>query len=82
MVPNNPDGWFYIGIGYMQLKDFESALEPLKKTVEFKPDYGNALYNLAITYLNLHDNFSAREIHKKLTTINPSLAQKLKRFLR
>jgi tetratricopeptide (TPR) repeat protein len=82
--PDKADGWFYIGICNMQIKKYESALEPLKKTVELQLDYGNgnAIYNLAIVYLNLHDNYSAKDLHNKLTAINPQLAQKLKQHLR
>jgi len=82
--PDNADGWFYIGVCNMQLKKFDAALEPLKKTIELRPDYGggNAVYNLAICYLNLHDNYSAKELYNKLTSINPELAQKLKQHIR
>ncbi|HEA64899.1 MAG TPA: serine protease [Candidatus Aminicenantes bacterium] len=84
LFPDKADGWFYIGICNMQLKKFDAALEPLNKTVELRTDYsnGNALYNLAICYLNLHDNYSAKELYNKLTAINPQLAQKLKQHLR
>jgi tetratricopeptide (TPR) repeat protein len=84
LAPDNADGWFYIGICNMQLKKFDAALEPLKKTIELRPDYsnGNAIYNLAICYLNLHDNYSAKEMYNKLKTINPELAQKLSQHIR
>jgi tetratricopeptide (TPR) repeat protein len=84
LSPDSADGWFYIGICNMQLKKFDAALEPLQKTIELQSDYsnGNAIYNLAICYLNLHDNYSAKELYNKLTSINPQLAQKLKQHLR
>jgi len=84
LFPDNADGWFYIGICNMQLKKFDAALEPLKKTIELRLDYsnGNAIYNLAICYLNLHDNYSAKELYNKLTGVNPQLAQKLKQHIR
>ncbi len=84
LSPDNADGWFYIGICNMQLKKFVAALEPLKKTIELRADYsnGNAIYNLAICYLNLHDNYSAKELYNKLTPLNPQLAQKLKQHIR
>jgi tetratricopeptide (TPR) repeat protein len=84
LEPDNADGWFYIGINNMQLKKFDAALEPLKKTIELRPDYsgGNAVYNLAICYLNLHDNYSAKELYNKLKSINPGLAQKLQQHIR
>jgi tetratricopeptide (TPR) repeat protein len=84
LSPDNADGWFYIGICNMQLKKFDAALKPLQKTIELRFDYsnGNAIYNLAICYLNLHDNYSAKELYNKLTPLNPQLAQKLKQHIR
>ncbi len=84
LAPDKADGWFYIGLCYMQIKKYESALEPLKKTIELQPNYsnGHAIYNLAICYLNLHDNYSAKELLNKLTAINLPLAQKLKQHIR
>lgn len=84
LSPDSADGWFYIGICNMQLKKFDAALEPLKKTIEIRLEYsnGNAIYNLAICYLNLHDNYSAKELYNKLTGVNPQLAQKLKEHIR
>jgi Flp pilus assembly protein TadD len=66
----------------MSLKDFNSALEPLKKCVELRPNHGYALFNLGVTYLNLHDNLSARNIHKKLQAVDAGLAKKLEQHLR
>ncbi len=84
LAPDKVDGWFYIGICNMQIKKYDAALEPLEKTIELRLDYsnGNAIYNLAICYLNLHDNYSAKELYNKLTGINPQLAQKLKQHIR
>ena len=66
----------------MQLKDHEAALEPLKKCVELKPDNPVAWFNLAIVYINLKDNFSAKEVYNKLVTLDPTLAERLKKYLR
>lgn len=66
----------------MLQKKFSAALEPLQKAVELKPDNASAHYNLAITYLNLKDNYSAREVYNVLLTIDPDLAEKLKKLLR
>ncbi len=82
LVPDEPNGWLSLGVQYMFLRNFEKALEPMKRCVELKPDNPNAQYNLAIVYLNLKDNLSARDIYKKLTTLDPALAEKLKKFLR
>jgi len=81
-VPDDPSGWLSIGVAYMQAKDFESALAPLKKCVELKPDNAVAQFNLAIVYINLKDNYSAKEIYNKLQTLDPALAERLKKHIR
>lgn len=82
ILPDNADAWMGIAIGNMQLKRWAPALEPLKKVIELRPDNGTAYYNLAICYLNLNDNFSAREIYEKLKTVDQSLAGKLAAYLK
>ena len=82
LVPDDPSGWLSIGVAYMQAKDFEAALSPLKKCVELKPDNAVAQFNLAIVYVNLKDNFSAKEIYNKLQTLDPALAERLKKHIR
>lgn len=89
LAPEEPTGWLSIGVSYMyigaatkQPRDFEAALEPMRKAVELQPTNANALYNLAIVYINLKDNFSAREIYNKLVGLDPGLADKLKKYLR
>jgi len=50
----------------MQLKQFSAAHDAMKKAVDLKPENTDALFNLGVIYLNLHDKFSAQEIVKKL----------------
>jgi tetratricopeptide (TPR) repeat protein len=82
LAPDDPSGWLSIGVAYMQAKDFESALDPLKKAVALKPDNAVAQFNLAIVYVNLKDNYSAKEIYNKLQTLDPALAERLKKHIR
>jgi len=82
LAPDNPDGWHYVGMGYMLQKKFSAAVDPLQKAVELRPDFAAAYYNLAITYLNLKDNYSAREVYKKLLTLDAALAEKLQKLLK
>lgn len=81
-TPEDPSGWLSIGVCYMQLKEHESALDPLKKCVDLKPDNPVAWYNLAIVYINLKDNYSAKEVYNRLVTLDPALAERLKKYLR
>ena len=72
----------FLGMSYMQIKSWHMAVEPLTKSMELRPDSGNAYYNLAICYLNLKDNYSARDIYNKLQSVDPGLAQKLKKYIK
>ena len=82
ILPENADAWMGIAIGLMQQKKWDPAVEPLQKVIELKPDNGNAYYNLGICYLNLKDNFSAREIWEKLKAIDQTLANKLYEYIK
>ncbi len=89
LSPEEPNGWLSLGVCYMQLaaasknvKENEFALEPLKKCVELKPDNAVAWYNLALVYVNLKDMYSAKEIQARLQTLDPGLAEKLKKYVR
>ncbi len=82
IFPENADAWMFIGMSYMQLKNWSKAVDPLKKSIELRPESGSAYYNLAICYLNLRDNYSAREIYDRLLTVDPNLAQQLKKYIK
>jgi Flp pilus assembly protein TadD len=82
IVPNQSTGYLYIGMCYMQLKQFAKALDPMKKATELKPDDAQALFNLGVIYLNLKDKFSAREVVNKLQAIDVSLAAKLRGYIK
>ncbi|HVP91450.1 MAG TPA: tetratricopeptide repeat protein [Terriglobales bacterium] len=82
LAPDDPNGWLSLGVSEMYLKNYEGALEPLKKCVDLRPDNAAAQFNLAIVYINLKDYLSAREVYRKLTTLDPALAEKLKKYLR
>jgi tetratricopeptide (TPR) repeat protein len=82
LFPENADAWMFLGMSHMQLKSWGKALEPMQKSMEIRPESGNAYYNLAICYLNLKDNYSARDIYNKLQSVDPSLAQKLKKYIK
>ena len=72
----------FLGMSHMQLKRWANAVEPLRKSIELRPERGDAYYNLAICYLNLKDNYSARDVYNKLQSVDPALAQKLKQYIK
>ncbi|UCE42767.1 MAG: tetratricopeptide repeat protein [Candidatus Aminicenantes bacterium] len=82
LFPENADAWMFLGMSHMQLKGWAKAVDPLSKSIELRPESGNAYYNLAICYLNLKDNYSARDIYNKLQSVDPNLAQKLKKYIK
>jgi Flp pilus assembly protein TadD len=66
----------------MLMKDFERALPNLEKSVSLKPDNAIAQYNLGIAYINLNDNYSAREVLRVLQKLDPNLANRLSRLIK
>ena len=66
----------------MMLKQFENALQPMEKAVELNPNSATTQYNLAIIYINLGDNYSARAVYRKLQTLDPGIAERLRKLLR
>jgi Flp pilus assembly protein TadD len=72
----------FLGMSHMQVKAWGRAVDPLQKAIDLRPESGNAYYNLAICYLNLKDNFSAREVFNNLQSVDPSLAEKLRKYIK
>jgi len=82
LAPEDPSGWLNCGLEYMLLKNFEQALPYLEKSVQLKPDDPMAQYNLAIVFINLNDNYSAREVLKILQRLDRNLADRLSRLIK
>ncbi len=81
LKPDNPDAHYNIGVGYLQLKKYEQAIKPLQRALELKPDYALAHYNVALAYYVVGDRFSANEEYKTLRSLNPELAEKLRKII-
>jgi len=81
LAPEDSSGPLNIGVAYIQAKNYEAAVAPLKKAIELKPDNAVAMANLAIVYINLKDMYSAKEIYNKLVTIDPAMAEKIKKHI-
>lgn len=48
----NPSLYFAAGTVYSNLKNFDKAEENFKKALDLKADYGDALFNLGVVYVN------------------------------
>jgi tetratricopeptide (TPR) repeat protein len=58
--------WFYIGVCYMQLKDYKKAISVYEdKVLKYDPKNLDALTNLAISYRELGDTKKAMEYLQK-----------------
>jgi tetratricopeptide (TPR) repeat protein len=59
----------------------KKAYEPLKKAVQFRPDWGTAQYTLALVELKLGKRGEAFDRFETLKTIDPTLAEKIRAAL-
>ncbi len=82
LKPENPDAYYNIGVGYLQLKKYDEAIKPLQRVIELKPDYARAHYNLALAYYAVHDRFSADAELKTLEKLDSGLAEKLRKIIK
>jgi tetratricopeptide (TPR) repeat protein len=55
--PKNPTLYFAAGTVYSNLKNYDKAEENFKKAIELKADYGDALFNLGVVYVNRGNEF-------------------------
>ncbi len=74
--------YFAKGTVYDKLENYESAIESYKKSIELKPDYFDAVFNLAALYFNQGVKFleeankvPAREVEKYDALIEKSNAE-------
>ncbi len=59
--PENPEIWCCIGNGYMNLKDYQKAIEHYSIAMELKEDYANAYYNRGLIKFYMGEHNLARE---------------------
>lgn len=81
LKPDQPDAYYNIGVAYLQLKKYDEAIPPLQKTIELKPDYTLAHYNVGLAYYAVGDRYSADEEYKTLKSLDPDLAEKLRKII-
>lgn len=70
----SPSAYFFESLGrvYLDVGNFSKAIEAYKKSLEFKPDEYEVIFNLALAYKNNFQFNEAIEAYKKALEINPS----------
>jgi len=73
LSPKDPQAHFYLSIAYDEMKDRTKAEEELKKAIELKSDYHEALNYLGYMYVEEEKNLDAAEVMiKKALEIEPN----------
>ncbi len=57
----NFEAWFYIGNMHVTNREYEESLEYYERTIELKPDFARAWYNLGLVWFYLDDQHKACE---------------------
>ena len=64
---HNFTGWFYLGVSYHRLGEYQKALQAFKKASELNPQSASVHNNLADTYLRLNRlKLAEKEIERAL----------------
>jgi tetratricopeptide (TPR) repeat protein len=69
--------YYNLGISLNNSSMNKKAVEAYKKAIEINPNYIEAHYNLALSYLILNDKVAALEKYKQLKNIAPEMAENL-----
>jgi len=64
--PENPWGYFYLGVCYFERDELEKAREAFEKVRELSPGINRNLYNLAHTYIALEEFELAIDVFKSI----------------
>jgi oligosaccharide repeat unit polymerase len=64
---------YFIAEAYLEVKDFQKALDYLRQVVDMNPDIAKYHYDLAYAYLNLGDKTNAIKEAKMAAELSPSL---------
>lgn len=75
--PKDPVTYNYLGMTLESYHRNQDALAAYKQAIDFKADYAEAHYNLALLYFRLGDRNQAQHHYDILKIINPDLAEAL-----
>jgi len=71
-----------LGLAYAASNQLAEAVTEFEQAVRIKPDYTQALYNLAVAFLQLRKKDKARAQHRILVKLDPELAAKLEALIK
>ncbi len=70
-APDNKDLLYYYALMLVSEKDYDRALENLKRAVEIDSTFGKAYYEMGVIYFEKGDNEKAFDLLKKATALEP-----------
>lgn len=73
--------YFYLGLAYNYLGELEKAAEAYESALDLDARHSPALWNLALTYLDLGRYLRSRSLFEAYRELNPAEAQEVQRYL-
>lgn len=73
--PENPDGFYLLGIAYEKNKDQEAAIHAYNRVIEIKPDHAKAYYRTGLLYLGKREFKEAVGLFEKAMEFEPDSAE-------
>lgn len=70
--PGNVQGHFQLGLVYVKLKDYPTAIETYQKVAELAPQFPDTYFNLGYVYAISKDYSKAEEMYSRVVKLAPS----------
>ena len=64
--PNHPFGWEYLALSYLNISDYQNALNMYQKVLEIEPEHDAIKVNIAVCYVKLNQNDKAKKLLEKI----------------
>ncbi len=71
------DDYYTLGVSHDEAGRYEEAIEAYKRAIRMKPEYADAHYNLAVSYLMMNNSISAHAEYTALKNIDSLMADNL-----